>query len=164
MVSRFVFFLSTLSLIGTPCPGQQASAGSAPNPVSVVVVDRATLAFADTLKGLVIVVRDADLPDRTLSNSFVAIGPVGTDPRNGRGRRLTMGPNGQAWVTRADTGALTVLALNIGYQRFQFDIRFQATCRETLEIYIARHPTFFDGPPSPPPTPARAVLTTCSRP
>jgi hypothetical protein len=158
MFNRSLVHTATLALTASACARPQTvlqPTPTAPTAVTVVHVARETLSSVGATPGLVIVVRDADLPDRGLGDAAVQIERAGTDPRTGRGT-LT-GPDGMARPVAPDTGAFTVLVRRIGYGRFQFDVRLEPACHHTLEIYVGRDYTFHGRRTS-----SRAVLTTCA--
>src|SRR4051812_5172006 len=119
----------TYCAITTACAVPAIAQSSAAQSVTVVRVDRRTLAYTGVASGLVVVVRDADLPDRLLPTSAVAVGPPGVDPRTGDGRFIGFAPDSTRRVI-PDTGNVTVLALNIGYARFRFDIHLEPMCHQ----------------------------------
>ena len=161
MFDRVIVRLVLAALLA-PYAHARASAQSTSDPLTVVVVDRAMLAQANAKSGLLIILRDAELPDHPLANSGIGIGPAGAgDPRTGRGRLIGTDRDGFARFAVADTGLFTVLAMSIGYRQFQFDVRLLPDRHQTLEIYLGRQFARFHAP-TPRPTQSRAVLTTCS--
>ena len=115
----------------------------------------------DTLPIVVLVVRDVDAPERPVSQASVWITAGRGDPRSSGGRRGLSDENGRVTIERVGSGDHTIEVRRLGYAPFRFLARLRDNCRhQVLEIYIGQQALcLFDCPP----TPARAVLTTCRR-
>ena len=115
----------------------------------------------DTLPIVVLVVRDVDAPERSLSQASVWITPGRGDPRSSTGRRGLSDENGRVTLQRMGGGDHTIEVRRLGYAPFIFLAPLRDNClHQVLEIYIGQQAVcLFDCPP----TPARAVLTTCGR-
>ena len=153
---RFAFLLLS---IGAVAHGQ-ALTSIAQVPVSVVTLGRPMLRVADTGTAIVFVVRDVNVPDRSVEGAYIALGPRGTDVRAHPARTLSTLADGSARLAGGETTALEVVVLRIGYEAVRFSVTLARQCRQTIEVYISQAIRPFHSEP-PPPTPARVVLTTC---
>jgi hypothetical protein len=75
MLHRSLVRIATLALIASACARHQVVIPPISAAVTVVHVARETLASVGATPGLVVVVRDADLPDRALEAAAVSSGP-----------------------------------------------------------------------------------------
>lgn len=132
-------------------------------PVSTVVVGREVIQFADTSSDVVFVLRDVDTPDTPIESAYIALGTPGTDVRARPTGTLNTRADGRARLARHDSASLEVVVLRIGYSPMRFTLRLANRCRQTVEVYMSKEIRFMERP-SPPATPARVVLTTCTPP
>ena len=115
----------------------------------------------DTLPTLVLVVRNVDAPERPVSQASVWIMAGRGDPRSSGHQRGLSDENGLVTIARAGSGDHTIEVRRLGYAPLRLLATLRDNClHQVLEIYIGQQALcLFDCPP----TPARAVLTTCSR-
>jgi hypothetical protein len=161
-----MIFSAGLPFLALVALAEVSSAQSAPTPevpVSIVVVGRAVLQFADTSSDVVFVVRDVDTPDRPIDAAYIALGAPGTDVRARPARTLNTRPEGTARLVRVDSADLEAVVLRVGYAPMRFTLRLARRCRQTVEVYLSKDIRFPETR-SPPATPARVVLTTCAPP
>jgi hypothetical protein len=149
--------------------GTSLASGEASGLVTTILGEHARLWTSGT--SLRLVVRDVDAPDQPLSAATIdltkasAIGNV-------RALAVRTSEVGQGIVDSLASGEYSVRATRIGYRKFAFTLRLRSRCQQVLEVYLRREvdqlhrcqvmasttpPCAPDGPP----TPSRAVLTTC---
>jgi hypothetical protein len=139
----------------------------------VVTVFSPALRLRVPNSGLRIVVRDVDAPDQPVWEANVVV--TSLDSAAGGRPTHSASSNERAIITglQLATGDYSVLVRRIGYDKARFAVRLRAGCEQVLEVYIAQAIFGFDrcqvrtagSPPcdlDPPPTPSRAVLTTCA--
>jgi uncharacterized Ntn-hydrolase superfamily protein len=141
------------------CAGwQRGQAREGANATAVLIVQRASRSLLEPSRFLVVVVRDVDEPDHVLQQAVVSLQNDFRHPESSAARYATTGDDGRALIEIPRAGEQGVLIRRIGYAPFQFVANLRSPCQEVLEVYIAKAANCLSECP---PTPARAVLTTC---
>jgi hypothetical protein len=144
------------------CAGwRRGQSREAANGTAVLTVQRADRSSLDTARSLVVVVRDVDEPDHVLQQAVISLQNDFRHPESTAARFATTGDDGRALIELPRAGEQGVLIRRIGYGQFQFVANLRSPCQEVLEVYIAKAANCLV---TCPPTPARAVLTTCPGP
>jgi len=154
--------LSTVALIAACSAVQQNAVTPTPGVPVAETVESFSAWPADTPHTLVVVARDADAPDRSLRQASISVVSGRGDPRSSPlARHAATDQQGVAMFERVASGGHTVDVRRIGYAPFRFVVVLRDKCRrEVLEVYVGEQANcLFECPP----TPGRAILTTCRR-
>lgn len=146
----------------TGCLHRRVGAPAADRAVAEATTVESLNPFArDTLPTVVLVVRDVDAPERAVSQASVWITAGRGDPRSSTGRGWLSDENGRVTVQRMGSGDHMIEVRRLGYAPFIFLATLRDNClHQVLEIYIGQQAVcLFECPPTPP----RAVLTTCGQ-
>jgi hypothetical protein len=148
-----------------------AQAAITPTPVITVVSSDSRLRAS--YAGLRIVVRDADAPDQPVDQAYVVVASPDSTATKRPPRGFSSSDRGLVSAAGLDSGEVLVRVRRVGYHEARVAVHLRPSCEQVLEIYIARSivqldrcqirtPTSPPCDPDPPPTPGRAVLTTCA--
>jgi hypothetical protein len=111
----------------------------------------------DTTRALKVLVRDVDDPETPIAEARVIISPAADSTRR---RVFAVDAQGTALIRDLTPEKFTIRVHRIGYAPAAFLIPVRGVCKEVLELYLGKQAMcLFQCPP----TPARAVLTTCPR-
>lgn|SRR5512146_2925332 len=168
-----IFALTTAA--SSICAFQQllAQSGDQASPPVITIINSAAAGLRTPNTALRIVIRDADAPDQPIDQANVVVSPADSAAAGHPPRGVASNDRGIVAAMRLNGGEYTVAVRRIGYYEARFTIHVRSSCEQFLEVYITRSIYQFDRcqvkttgsppcDPGPPPTPSRAVLTTCA--
>ena len=173
MPLRRMYALAVVALgMSAFCNSLMGQYGPQAAPTAVTTVNSAGESLRTGATGLRIVVRDTDAPDQPIDQVCIVL--VRSDSIADRGGScVSTNERGVVALSALAGGDYAVSVRRVGYHEARFTIRVRSKCAQILEVYVTNALFPLDRcqvrtagappcDPAPPPTPSRAVLTTCA--